>query len=373
MQSEEDNAVPDVAPEVEQQPPKKPRRRVALFSFALCKLCEGVLRDPVSTPCGHNFCRQCLAAKLRIAPTDGMRRCPQCSTTLRGLAPIFRANLQLAALVAVSSAAIGPLPKEEALQTLVRGMAEHPLGDSGFDDEQTLQRVVEGACMNEADLQRLKDFIADMQVRLVAITERRRIIEEHVPPAITARAGTGAILCQGEINTVWNYGVCAQARRTFPGLNHSTPYNLIVLPTRAEDFTEDGITALMRLPMYGIAAARTVFIIGCRSYDLSDITRKVLPAWGAEFGSIVAAWALDERSETPRTVVWVAAYVGPVQSLQTRREGRGIYNLRRKPIGDDIPLVLLTRFNSMFSSYSACCILGSTQTVAGWVSTKIVN
>ena len=98
---------------------------------------------------------------------------------------------------------------------------------------------------------------------------------------------------------------------------------------------------------------------------------QVIPAWGAEYGSVVATWATDVRGEVPRTVMWVAAYIGPVQSLQTRREGRGVYALRAAPAGSDIPLALLARFNSMFPAYTSCCLLGQKQVVPGWVSSEI--
>lgn len=36
-----------------------------------CRICEGILLQPVTTPCGHTFCRRCLAR-------DTSRNCRQC-------------------------------------------------------------------------------------------------------------------------------------------------------------------------------------------------------------------------------------------------------------------------------------------------------
>ena len=35
----------------------------ALREF-VCRLCKGVLTEPLSTPCGHHFCKPCLAKKF---------------------------------------------------------------------------------------------------------------------------------------------------------------------------------------------------------------------------------------------------------------------------------------------------------------------
>ncbi|XP_042369003.1 NLR family CARD domain-containing protein 3-like [Plectropomus leopardus] len=41
--------------------------------LSCCALCQGVLRDPVSTSCGHRFCRQCITSD-----SSGDSSCPQC-------------------------------------------------------------------------------------------------------------------------------------------------------------------------------------------------------------------------------------------------------------------------------------------------------
>lgn len=38
----------------------------ALREF-MCKLCSGVLKEPVSAPCGHHFCRPCLEKHFQVA------------------------------------------------------------------------------------------------------------------------------------------------------------------------------------------------------------------------------------------------------------------------------------------------------------------
>ncbi|XP_068565220.1 protein NLRC3-like [Cebidichthys violaceus] len=43
-----------------------------------CALCQDVLRDPVSTSCGHWFCTQCITSYWDQSGTSGDSSCPQC-------------------------------------------------------------------------------------------------------------------------------------------------------------------------------------------------------------------------------------------------------------------------------------------------------
>ena len=40
-----------------------------------CSLCSNLLFEPVTTPCGHSFCRACFART-----TDHSNKCPLCRT-----------------------------------------------------------------------------------------------------------------------------------------------------------------------------------------------------------------------------------------------------------------------------------------------------
>ncbi|XP_065812530.1 E3 ubiquitin ligase TRIM40-like [Labrus bergylta] len=55
-----------------------------------CALCQDVLRDPVSTSCGHWFCRQCLTSYWDQSTSSGESSCPQC-----GKRPKIRGGLQI--------------------------------------------------------------------------------------------------------------------------------------------------------------------------------------------------------------------------------------------------------------------------------------
>ncbi|XP_049420822.1 protein NLRC3-like [Epinephelus fuscoguttatus] len=59
--------------------------------LSCCALCQDVLKDPVSTSCGHWFCRQCITSYWDQSASSGDSSCPQCGQGSR-----TRAGLQTA-------------------------------------------------------------------------------------------------------------------------------------------------------------------------------------------------------------------------------------------------------------------------------------
>ncbi|KAJ7317340.1 hypothetical protein JRQ81_003502 [Phrynocephalus forsythii] len=64
-----------------------------------CPICLEYFADPVTTDCGHNFCRACLAQCCREA--GGAPRCPQCREPVRGPAS-WKPNRPLANIVEIA-------------------------------------------------------------------------------------------------------------------------------------------------------------------------------------------------------------------------------------------------------------------------------
>ena len=52
--------VPDTAPWLQISEEQRALRDMA------CLVCKGVLKEPVSTPCGHHFCKPCLEKKFAV-------------------------------------------------------------------------------------------------------------------------------------------------------------------------------------------------------------------------------------------------------------------------------------------------------------------
>ena len=338
-------------------------------SVVHCGLCTNALDDPVSTPCGHNFCITCLATRLGAESRPSDRVCPVCGKSLKNVANDLAVNMQLKAIVAMLTYLMPEPTTGDALALMLRTLETQPEPRRGLDDPRRVRRVIEAACLSERDLQRLQDYARMLQDRLDQVVARRQLITEGLEGPL--RAGWGSWLVPGERDIVATHAVQARARRMFPGLPHDRPYNLIVVPTKTSDYSEAGLPWLLGLPIYGIAAQNTVIIIGCRPCDHGDVVEKVIPAWGATHGALAAVWAEHLTAASPPASLWVAAHIGPVQTLQTRRENRGVIHLRAVPVGDDLPMTLLKDFGRMFPAYNDCCIIRTSQVVPGWKTTEV--
>lgn len=63
-----------------------------------CSVCAEVLRDPVSIPCGHSYCRKCITSYWSQPNHGGLYACPQCSQTHRSWPELYT-NSALAEVV----------------------------------------------------------------------------------------------------------------------------------------------------------------------------------------------------------------------------------------------------------------------------------
>uniref|UniRef100_A0A3Q1IRE4 RING-type domain-containing protein n=1 Tax=Anabas testudineus TaxID=64144 RepID=A0A3Q1IRE4_ANATE len=59
------------------------KRTTSSLTLSHCGLCEDVLKDPVSTSCGHWFCRQCITSYWDQSGSSGDSSCPQCGKRSR--------------------------------------------------------------------------------------------------------------------------------------------------------------------------------------------------------------------------------------------------------------------------------------------------
>ncbi|XP_034087810.1 LOW QUALITY PROTEIN: NACHT, LRR and PYD domains-containing protein 12-like [Gymnodraco acuticeps] len=100
-----------------------------------CALCQDVLKDPVSTSCGHWFCRQCITSYWEQQPPSGDSSCPQCGKRSR-----TRAGLQTASQTRT-------VQTERGLQEV---LDEHRLSLKG-----RCEQVTEGTDKSETSLNRI--------------------------------------------------------------------------------------------------------------------------------------------------------------------------------------------------------------------------
>ncbi|XP_063736088.1 NACHT, LRR and PYD domains-containing protein 12-like isoform X5 [Eleginops maclovinus] len=99
-----------------------------------CALCQDVLKDPVSTSCGHWFCRQCITSYWEQRAPSGDSPCPQCGKRSR-----TRAGLQTAS-------------QTRAVQN---GGLQQVLEDHRISLRRRCERVTEGTDESETLLNRI--------------------------------------------------------------------------------------------------------------------------------------------------------------------------------------------------------------------------
>ncbi|CAI5692224.1 unnamed protein product [Oreochromis niloticus] len=75
--------------------PTRERKRSGVCEeepLSCCALCQDVLKDPVSTSCGHWFCRQCICSYWDQSASSGDSSCPQCGERSRSKAGLQTAS-----------------------------------------------------------------------------------------------------------------------------------------------------------------------------------------------------------------------------------------------------------------------------------------
>lgn len=58
-----------------------------------CSVCSELLKDPVSIPCGHSHCRQCITSYWKNPDSTGSYACPQCRKRSRTRPVLYQSAL----------------------------------------------------------------------------------------------------------------------------------------------------------------------------------------------------------------------------------------------------------------------------------------
>ncbi|XP_063736117.1 protein NLRC3-like isoform X2 [Eleginops maclovinus] len=119
-----------------------------------CALCQDVLKDPVSTSCGHWFCRQCITSYWEQLPPSGDSSCPQCGERSR-----TRAGLQTAS------------------QTSSLGSLQQALEDHRISLRRRCELVTEGTDESETLLNRIFTELYITQGRSEEVNTQHEVMQ----------------------------------------------------------------------------------------------------------------------------------------------------------------------------------------------------
>ncbi|XP_041823910.1 uncharacterized protein LOC121628724 isoform X8 [Melanotaenia boesemani] len=105
--------------------------------LSCCPLCQDVLKDPVSTSCGHWFCRRCISSYWDQSASSGSTSCPQC-----GKRPRTRTGLQTAGQSRTVAANVGLQEVLDEHKISLRRRCEHVTeGTDGTGSRTLLNRI----------------------------------------------------------------------------------------------------------------------------------------------------------------------------------------------------------------------------------------
>lgn len=106
-----------------------------------CPICLDVLRDPVTVPCGHNFCQGCLQAlRQRPGPPDGggaggAARCPLCQEPVPAALRLCKNRALCELLPLLAAATGGSSPSSSAAATPTSPAGASPMAPGAEEED----------------------------------------------------------------------------------------------------------------------------------------------------------------------------------------------------------------------------------------------
>ncbi len=104
-----------------------------------CSVCLDLMKDPVTIPCGHSYCKICILGCWDEEDRKGIYRCPQCRKTFTSR-PVLGKNVVIAEMVEKL--------KETRLQAAVPAVHHTGSGDVQCDSCTGIKQKAVKSCMD---------------------------------------------------------------------------------------------------------------------------------------------------------------------------------------------------------------------------------
>jgi hypothetical protein len=354
------------------------------FTFNKCRLCGDKLIDPVTLPCGHNFCLSCIEGKIADAEDRHCASCSLCGSSFLEYARAnqtrrIRVNHLLAATLGVIDSYVDEKDKGngDALMTRFVDFFKTNYEIKAANGVKTAFVNLVNLDLQDQDITVMEEHIKKLtyakQVMQMRLDSLKRVLttEETTYLPRYIRAG----LINGEL--------IAQAKTAFA--LPKDVYNMIVIQTDMCDFRDDDVFArqIMSMPLRGITSERCMVLIQCISQNLDMVLNSLIRVFDLTFEGILATWVEDDAAgstingiggakkrskgmnsthsqliNTFKTHLFVAASLGSVRALRESNKQHKIIQIKAKPLPEVIlPNELFTSLTTLFSVYTHRCLI----------------
>ncbi|KAL7388184.1 hypothetical protein ABVT39_008547 [Epinephelus coioides] len=151
---------------------KKKRTHASVVEqSSCCALCQDVLKDPVSTSCGHWFCRQCITSYWDQLSSSGDYSCPQCGQRSR-----TRAGLQTASQTSTVQMDVGLQEVLDEHKISLKRRCEHVTeGTDETGSETCLNRIYTELYITEGQSEEVN---TQHEVRQLETTSKKKTLHD---------------------------------------------------------------------------------------------------------------------------------------------------------------------------------------------------
>ncbi|CDQ70835.1 unnamed protein product [Oncorhynchus mykiss] len=158
-----------------------------------CSICLDLLKDPVTIPCGHSYCKGCIKEYWSLDDQKGIHSCPQCRQTFTPR-PALNRNILLAELVeklktdfkTVPSASCFPGPEDVKYDRDDSAAAAEMTEKQGQLREKR-QQVGLRICVREKEMQDIRQAVMSLSLSAQAAVEYCELVFAELIRSIERR------------------------------------------------------------------------------------------------------------------------------------------------------------------------------------------